>query len=278
MTPEELLKTKVLDFVKSVGEEFPSAGKRMKVSMPNIEKDISKHFSRSVLSNIVSYLNEVMKSEVANTLDGKELDFLANTTHEYFDSLIRENRGQETSLENARKLRKAIELQSRIDRTLKKAFELERDLFRQLLGASASNHLEEPYAVKISDTEDLLKKVMDLGKEKDAILKEMGVDSDLYNPGKIAIAKEVLSSKIGRLNRGLSDHKDVEKREFAQTILLKLKKIGKIRKKEQEWIGLEKECGEFFIANGDNPAVNAMGIDLGYPAIGIILLKKTPKT
>ncbi len=278
MTPEELLKTKVLDFVKSVGEEFPSAGKRMKVSMPNIEKDILKNFSRSVLSNIVSYLNEVMKSEVANTLDGKELDFLANTTHEYFDSLIQENRGQEASLENARKLRKAIELQSRIDRTLKKAFELERDLFRQLLGAPASNHLKESYTGKISDAEDLLEKVIYLGKEKDAILKEMGADSDLYNPGKIAIAREVLSLKIGRLNRGLADHKDVEKREFAQTILHKLKKIGKIRKKEQEWIGLEKECNEFFIANGDNPAVNAMGIDLGYPAIGIILLKKTPKT
>jgi hypothetical protein len=263
------LKRALLDYVESIGKEFPRAGKRMKGSILDIEEDLANHFSGYVISQIEYYLNKIMKNEVIRSFASEELEFLLEIADERIKIL--EGADDQEILMQARKLAKILMLELRAGGLMERAVEIERELRKEIDDALIMIPFDNPDEKIVSKLKILSERTIELVREKDAISKETGPDDILYGPGKMAVAKEVIVLKIRNLNRACVNRKDVEEKDNAQALLKKTKEIICIKEKEQQWRDTKEECRKYFRAKEKYSEI--MDMDIGSsPILGMIII------
>lgn len=271
MKTEEELKQGLLNFARSICEEFPNAGRRMKSSILDIEKNVRENFSIEVVLTVGSDLGEVMSAEAAlMNITLRDVEALIEATGEHIK--VQKEDGNQEAMASAQKLKKALELELRSGRLREKGISIAKEL-KGLVGDESifdpdlaigiySGYVEmakgkkpekiPELAKNLERAETILKihslkdRVMNLSKERKAIMKEARPDETLYDLKKIALAKDIIALKIKRLEKSTMNYENVKEKKDAEVLLEKIKKMIQIGQKDLEWHALAKELGEYF--------------------------------
>jgi len=227
----------LLNYVMSISEEFPCAGRRIEKVIPYIEKSLTDHFSRRSVWGIEEYLYKLIYDEIEESLTIDELGLLLSVANEYIE--IREN--DEKSPERGLKLKKSIELELRRLKFVERNKKYAEDAIN-----SFTNFLLFPSEESFSELMNLESSALEQIEEMDEILKSVPEDI-LYTPERTRVAKKVLASILSQMESSPADL-DTKKKETTEALFQRVKRINKIIRKEQQWLKIKMKCEEFFIS------------------------------
>ncbi|MFA6097098.1 MAG: hypothetical protein WC788_05720 [Candidatus Paceibacterota bacterium] len=272
MIKEDELKQELINFVKSIAREYPGIGKRMEASIRRIEKDVMGNFSRSVAFSVRTYIAGVLQAETQKQLmTGEELKIFAAITLELMND--REGSAGRIDPERLEGFSKHLEVEIRSRNLVASARDIAKEL-EELVGEDRSildqdkargiysSFIElaqgkkpeeiEDFAANLSRAGIILKmfalqdRALKLEEERMAIVGSIRPEEVVYDPGRILLAKEILSLKIRSVDRSAASYKDVEEKKQAAIMLGKLKTFLQLKKKEVEWNILAGKLEEYF--------------------------------
>lgn len=272
-TKNEIQK-EILDFVKSVGEEFPDAGRRMKNSMQGIERAITLDLSPDLVAIIGIYMGDLMKDKTSRFRDVEDLKMMMRVTDEFISN-EKENNGESKKLLGARLLRRCFELDVEDEKVARESTLIIREL-KELIGdgsildpdgmlgifegfvmmAEGGKPEDIPNLKEELEKSQKIARILEqklvlenLSNEKQDIMTEMASINSLFLPTKMTFAKEVIESKLKRLMRNLASYDDVKEKQAIKELLKKTKELIRVENIEIRWSGIRDDCEKYFFAN-----------------------------
>lgn len=269
MKTEEEIKEGLLNLAKSIAKEFPRAGRIINSEMALIESEIMNQFSPEVAIKTGVYLANLMMSENARNLSTNDLELILEAIEEHL-AIQQEN---EESIWRTLQMKKSLELKIRGLKLLKEKSEVSEAVKKMIaedptltdkvhLRRIFSNYAlmakgKKPEDIPESGEElERVEKMLklfsleerdnELDDEAREIALEIGPLCTLTDQEKLEFEKDVITSKIRRLDRCTGNYDDVTRRKDAKVLLEKTKTQVKIDRIMEQISDVLKDCNEFF--------------------------------
>lgn len=291
MTNSEELKRGFVSFAKNIAEKLPVTKKNINEFIQSIENDAGGNFSMTYVIDARSRLAKIVFEGLENSLMTiKELEFLAAITDERVKYL--EETGSTEGLAEVEKLCHILGIEIRSKKLAESAWRTSKE-FAELIrsdpsimdpGAAIgiySGFIELADGKKPDEIPDLagnLRKAETILKlyrlqetSKNQIAERMEITGKLlangtiYNPKRIKLAKEILASKVRRLERRAANYKDVEDRKNAKAALARLNMFIRQVDKQLDWNDLDGKIGEY-LSTAENTL--PFGLKKDKPVVG----------
>lgn len=264
------LQNDIIGFVRSIGEEFPIVGSKMRSSMQEIENGIMHDFSPNLVSNVGFHVGQMMKDETSKFKNTQDIQKVICAIDEHFMAV----KGSEKleKLAEIKTLKRCLELEMKTENVMKRNALIIQGL-KDLVGdgsildsngmvgiftgfvamakgkkpeeiAGFANDLERAERiVKIFDLKDDAEK---LECEKQEVIAELASTGNLLNARKMRLAKEIVGLKLKRLMRNLASYDDVREKRETGKLFEKMKVLVRIGNKEIQWNKIDQDCSRYF--------------------------------
>lgn len=279
------LQNKIDNFLKSIETEFPEIARRMNVSksesIPGMRKLIHTKFCLKTVFSVGLNLSKAIRTE--------ESGYLKNDDVEKLIAIIGERISLHSEGENTvdlESLKKNLELNIKGAQLWIRSNEIENE-FKMLLSDESLAGMDVIFAISSAFLEMLNGKTPEEAKipaelktkaEALIMIKKLSDDIDRCVVEKaefieeskgydsvrdikyLNLMEDILKRRMEEYNEGSCNYSESEsEKKNVENILVRLGKIIRIVKKEQEWMDIANRCGMYFSIMGSNDMVELLG-------------------